>query len=156
MQRVFRACRSPIDAPAFLTIIKACLNPSSHYCDIRITGTDVSLSGGVFLVAPDRVRPAGVSLAAAMGSLRRCGTGAGAAGRTRSGRVNLVGLLMKRFIFRFGRPNRSAVGARRETGMRIRWVRRQLLIKGLSSEVATSSRAGLAPREATQHPVAHS
>ena len=36
------------------------------------------LSGGVFLVAPDRVCPAGVSLAAAMGALRRCGTGAGA------------------------------------------------------------------------------
>ena len=35
-------------------------------------------SGAVFLVAPDRVRPAGVSLAAAMGALRRCGTGAGA------------------------------------------------------------------------------
>jgi len=36
------------------------------------------MSGGVFLVSPDRVRPAGVSLAAAMGALRRCGTGAGA------------------------------------------------------------------------------
>jgi uncharacterized membrane protein len=36
------------------------------------------LSGGVFLVSPDRVRPAGVSLVAAMGALRRCGTGAGA------------------------------------------------------------------------------
>jgi uncharacterized membrane protein len=36
------------------------------------------LSGGVFIVAPDRLRPAGVSFAAAMGSLRRCGTGAGA------------------------------------------------------------------------------
>ena len=35
-------------------------------------------SGAVFLVAPDRVRPAGVSLAAAMGALRRCGTGVGA------------------------------------------------------------------------------
>jgi uncharacterized membrane protein len=35
------------------------------------------LSGGVFLVAADRVRPAGVSLAAAMGALRRCGTGSG-------------------------------------------------------------------------------
>ena len=35
-------------------------------------------SGAVFLVAPDRVRPAGVSLAAAMGALRRCGIGAGA------------------------------------------------------------------------------
>ena len=35
-------------------------------------------SGGVFLVAADRVRPAGVSLAAAMGALRRCGTGTGA------------------------------------------------------------------------------
>jgi len=34
-------------------------------------------SGGVFLVAADRVRPAGVPLAAAMGALRRCGTGAG-------------------------------------------------------------------------------
>ena len=36
------------------------------------------MSGGVFLVAADRVRPAGVSLAEAMGALRRCGTGAGA------------------------------------------------------------------------------
>jgi uncharacterized membrane protein len=35
------------------------------------------LSGGVFLIAADRVRPAGVSLAAAMGALRRCGTGSG-------------------------------------------------------------------------------
>ena len=35
------------------------------------------LSGGVFLIAADRVRPAGVSLAAAMGALRRCGTGPG-------------------------------------------------------------------------------
>ena len=35
------------------------------------------LSGGVFLIAADRVRPAGVSLAAAMGALKRCGTGAG-------------------------------------------------------------------------------
>jgi len=35
------------------------------------------LSGGVFLVAADRVRPAGVSLAAAMGALRRCGMGTG-------------------------------------------------------------------------------
>ena len=33
------------------------------------------MSGGVFLVAADRVRPAGVSLASAMGALRRCGTG---------------------------------------------------------------------------------
>jgi uncharacterized membrane protein len=32
-------------------------------------------SGGVFLVPPDRVRPASVSLAGAMGCLRRCGTG---------------------------------------------------------------------------------
>ena len=37
-------------------------------------------SGGVFLVAADRVRPAGVPLAAAMGALRRCGTGTGAFG----------------------------------------------------------------------------
>lgn len=36
------------------------------------------MSGGVFLMSPERVRPAGVSLAAAMGALRRCGTGAGA------------------------------------------------------------------------------
>jgi uncharacterized membrane protein len=35
------------------------------------------LSGGLFLVPADRVRPAGVSLAAAMEALRRCGTGAG-------------------------------------------------------------------------------
>jgi hypothetical protein len=35
------------------------------------------LSGGVFLIAADRVRPADVSLAAAMGTLRRCGTGSG-------------------------------------------------------------------------------
>ena len=35
-------------------------------------------SGGVFLVAADRVRPAGAPLAAAMGALRRCGTGTGA------------------------------------------------------------------------------
>lgn len=33
------------------------------------------VSGGVFLVAANRVRPANVSLAAAMGALRRCGTG---------------------------------------------------------------------------------
>jgi uncharacterized membrane protein len=33
------------------------------------------LSGGVFLVAADRVRPADVSLAAALGALRRCGAG---------------------------------------------------------------------------------
>ena len=32
-------------------------------------------AGGVFLVPPDRVRPAGIPLAAAMGCLRRCGTG---------------------------------------------------------------------------------
>ena len=35
------------------------------------------LSGGVFLVPVDRVRPAAVPIAAAMGALRRCGTGAG-------------------------------------------------------------------------------
>lgn len=35
------------------------------------------LSSGVFLIAADRVRPARVSLAAAMGALRRCGTGSG-------------------------------------------------------------------------------
>jgi len=35
------------------------------------------MSGGVFLIPADRVRPAGVSLASAMGALRRCGTGAG-------------------------------------------------------------------------------
>jgi uncharacterized membrane protein len=33
------------------------------------------LSGAVFLIPADRVRPAGVPLAAAMGALRRCGTG---------------------------------------------------------------------------------
>jgi len=33
------------------------------------------LSGGVFLVAAERVHPAGVPLAVAMGALRRCGTG---------------------------------------------------------------------------------
>ncbi len=45
---------------------------------VFIPNSPNALSGGVFLVAPDRVRPAGVSLAAAMGALRRCGTGAGA------------------------------------------------------------------------------
>jgi len=35
------------------------------------------LSGAVFLIAADRVRPADISLAAAMGALRRCGTGSG-------------------------------------------------------------------------------
>ena len=37
------------------------------------------MSGGLFLIATDRVRPAGISLAAAMGCLRRCGTGSGVA-----------------------------------------------------------------------------
>ena len=44
---------------------------------VFIPNSPNALSGGVFLVAPDRVRLTGVSLAAAMGSLRRCGTGAG-------------------------------------------------------------------------------
>lgn len=35
------------------------------------------MSGAVFIVTADRARPAGVSLAAAMAALRRCGTGAG-------------------------------------------------------------------------------
>ncbi len=35
------------------------------------------LSGAVFLVPADKVRPANVSLAAATGTLRRCGAGAG-------------------------------------------------------------------------------
>jgi uncharacterized membrane protein len=33
-----------------------------------------SLSGGVFLIATDGLRPARISLAAATGALRRCGT----------------------------------------------------------------------------------
>jgi uncharacterized membrane protein len=46
-------------------------------------------SGGVFLVAADRVRPAGVPLAAAMGALRRCGTGTGALwSATSDGEIN--------------------------------------------------------------------
>ena len=49
-----------------------------HLVAVFIPNSPNALSGGVFLVAPDRVRPAGVSLAAAMGALRRCGTGAGA------------------------------------------------------------------------------
>jgi uncharacterized membrane protein len=44
---------------------------------IFIPNSPNPLSGGVFLVPVDRVRPAGVSLAAAMEALRRCGTGAG-------------------------------------------------------------------------------
>ncbi len=36
---------------------------------VFIPNSPNALSGGVFLVAPDRVRPAGVSLAAAMGAL---------------------------------------------------------------------------------------
>ena len=49
-------------------------------------------SGGVFLVAADRVRPAGVPLAAAMGALRRCGTGTGALwSATSDGETNAFG-----------------------------------------------------------------
>ena len=44
------------------------------------------LSGAVFLIAADRVRPAGVPLAAAMGALRRCGTGSTILGESLSGR----------------------------------------------------------------------
>ena len=35
------------------------------------------LSGGVSLIAADRVRPAGVPIASAMGALRRRGAGSG-------------------------------------------------------------------------------
>jgi uncharacterized membrane protein len=35
------------------------------------------LSGGAFLIPVDSVGPAAVPIAAAMGALRRCGTGAG-------------------------------------------------------------------------------
>jgi uncharacterized membrane protein len=55
---------------------------------VFIPNSPNALPGGVFLVSPDRVRPAGVSLAAAMGALRRCGTGAGAV----LGEVAVVGL----------------------------------------------------------------
>ncbi len=43
------------------------------------------LSGAVFLVAADRVRPAGVPLAAAMGALRRCGIGSAILGDSLAG-----------------------------------------------------------------------
>ena len=51
---------------------------SENLVAVFIPNSPNALSGGVFLVAPDRVRPAGISLAAAMAILRRCGTGAGA------------------------------------------------------------------------------
>jgi len=46
-----------------------------HLVAVFVPNAPNPLSGAVFLVAADRVRPASVPLAAAMGALRRCGTG---------------------------------------------------------------------------------
>ena len=63
-------------------------------------------SGGVFLIAANRVRPVGVSLAAAMGALRRCGTGAGRcwANSPWSGQPNRI--FDEGDLFSVERPNR--------------------------------------------------
>jgi len=49
---------------------------SDNLVAVFVPNSPNPMSGGVFLVSADRVRPAGVSLAEAMGALRRCGTGA--------------------------------------------------------------------------------
>jgi uncharacterized membrane protein len=50
---------------------------SENLVAVFVPNSPNPLFGGAFLIAADRLRPAGVSLAAAMGALRRCSAGSG-------------------------------------------------------------------------------